>query len=134
MSFSTMGDAGAGFLAAAANNMRRGFERLHGQQGNPTADVLRVTVSGENPAAGIAGTETQVAGLSGLDVVVGDFTKDVADAMGEEWDAGRKVFQFVDVEVLKTDFISFDSARWAPTSIDYRSDWGVCIVVARREE
>lgn len=116
------------------NLHRMAFNQHRGLQGNQTASILRYTESGGNIAHGIAPTKTLVSGLADLPVLVDDFTVRVAEVLGEEFRSGRKLFEFADVQVLTTDFVTWDSRRWKVENSYWDSTMGVCQAVCAREE
>ena len=138
---------GAGIGKSQAPLMyKRLWERARGFQGDEVASIERYTETGGDDAAGIAPTRTLVTGLSDLAVVVDDFTEQIAKALGEEWNAGNKVFRFMPntdaKKVLDSDFILWTKqgettqTRWKPDSVqmqNWATDWSSCIAIAHRE-
>ena len=125
---------------------KRSWERARGMQGDEVASIERYTEAGGDDSAGIAPTRTLVSGLSDLEVVVDDFTEEIAKALGEAWQAGRKVFRFMPdtdaKKALDSDFVLWTKqgettqTRWKPDSVQIQNwgdDWSSCIVIAHRE-
>jgi len=145
MGITTDGNLGSSLTAQQANNWRMAYNQRRGLQGSETAAIERYTVSEADPAAGITGTETQVAGLTGLSVLVEDMTEEFAKSIGERWESGAKVFWFIPASsaqvALETDFILWtpmgtgSQTRWQPTSIAVHkvgSEYLFCRVAAKR--
>lgn len=134
----TMGNLGSGLADQEGNNYRLGFYRARGMDNDPTLDILRYTWSGQDLAAAVQGTAALVADLDSLPCLVRDFTRAIAESMGEDFEAGQKVFETIPASaaewVQDGDFIAWDSKRWKPVSIHRDDGKGVCVVVARREE
>lgn len=107
------------------------WQEVRGSQFNPTASILRYTVTGEDAAAGIDGTSTLVSGLSNLSVTVDDYTVEFTRMFGGENAAGSKKFVFYDVEVVHTDVIQYGDHTYEPTQVDYDEESGRCEVVAQ---
>jgi len=109
------------------------WEQDRGWRNNPTCDVLRYTVAGEDAAAGITGTETLVPNLSGLRCSVVTEIKEISQKYGDVAMEGDRQFVLYDVQVVSTDLIEYDGQIYSPVggSIWYNAASGRCEVLAR---
>lgn len=101
-------------------------------QGNPTADVVRVTETGGDTSAGIEPTYTAVSGLSGLLVAVYEEVRQLEYKYGGLYEAGDREFTFYDVEVQSTDRIDYDGDSYKPVTVEFESETGRCDVLGRK--
>jgi hypothetical protein len=88
-------------------------------QGNQKASILRYTVTGRDPAAGVAGTKTLVAGLADLDVDVEDVSASAQQLSQGKLDMKSKTFVFnkAGLEVFTTDQITHAGSTYSPFAI-----------------
>ena len=146
MTLPTDGNLGPSFTDDQVCSWIMAFNQDRGLQGNEVVSIERFTVSGADPAKGISGTKTQVSDIADIPCIAEDFTQEVADALGERWDSGNKVFYTRPATAAQ---ITQDSdhllwtqqgqavqKRWKPTAIETRyvgSDILYCRIVAKRE-
>ncbi|NIT56085.1 MAG: hypothetical protein GWN00_07555 [Aliifodinibius sp.] len=131
---STSGNLGSSVKDLESNLTRMSWYRSWGQDGEQTADIVRNTVSGDNPAYAIPGSETPTPGLTGKAVVVSDYSEEFRLLLGEEHPSGSKVFEFIDLEVVLSDHITWDGIRWAVDRVNYDPETVISTVSAHRED
>jgi len=129
------GSLGAAEVVDVASAEREGWAALRSLQGDPTADVLRYTVSGADPARGISGTKTLTSGLDDVPVLYGDLTIREAEERGIEYADGMSRFEFfTDVEVVDTDLLRYPATSgkvYRVVATNYDSHIGQCVVYTK---
>jgi hypothetical protein len=93
------------------SSMRTGWRTIRTAQGNPTADIVRISYAGRNDALGIEGTATQLPQLTGLPVSVRELTDHEVSVSNGELDFKDRVLIFY-TPVLATDEIVFQSEQY----------------------
>lgn len=98
--------------------LRREFNTEWVLLGRPTCDVIRVTVSGGNPAANIEGTETPVANLAGLKCTYKEMPIEMVSRSNGLYEMGDYMFRlYVSTRLFPAglefdDVVVFDGKTW----------------------
>jgi len=125
--------AGDNFAVETWHLEKDAWQRNRANQGNKTADVLRYTVAGGDPVAGLQPTYTIVSGLSGLDVFADNQPKVYARKFGGKTDDANVVFVFYDVvdSITKQDLVKYESNRYEVIEVDFKAQSGRIEILAR---
>ena len=118
--------AGDNWAVGGWHQEKKAWQQDRATQGNKTADILRYTLTGGNPAAAIEPTKTQVSGLSGLDVFADDETMRWERQFGSLTEKADLVFVFYDVTsgIDIQDRIEFEDRQYRPLTINYEEQSG----------
>jgi len=131
---SASGDYAAGTFAVETWHLEKtAWQRDRAEQGNKTASVLRYTVAGGDPVAGLQPTYTLVVNLANLDVFVDEPPTQYSRRFGGKTDDAKCVFVFYDVtdSITKQDLISFESDRYEVMEADFEAQSGRIEILAK---
>ena len=121
------GDYGGDNQAIEAWDLeKQSWRRDRAVQGNKTVDVLRYTVAGGDPVAGLDPTYTAVSGLSGLDAFVDVELKRYERKWGGLIEEADRVFVLYDVtgDIRKTDLVEYGDDRYVVMEADFEAQSG----------
>lgn len=119
--------------ARIAAALKEGWQAMRTFQSEPTIDILRYAVSGEDDALVVEGTETLVPGLASLDAAVFPRSKKRKRVEGlVAYADSDLVFIIYDTEVLMTDRLLYHTMEYEVRDINYNSVNGRCRVEASR--
>ena len=112
---------------------RQGWQGMRVFQGEPTIDLLRYEISGDDDALVIEGNETLVPGLSGLEAAVFPIKRKRKEVRGHiEYAESDVDFVIYDIEALLTDQILYQGLKYEVMKTDYNAQGGRCRIEASK--